>query len=163
MIPAIAAVALGVGALVAQSILVLTVIKTLGAAYLIYLGVQAIRHRDYRAERGLDTPTARPTATRLLAQGFVVGISNPKTIVFFVAVLPQFVSYDSGMIPLQLALLGGIFFAISLVCDSAWALTAGAARSWFARDPKRLARVGAGGGVMMIGLGGALAVTGNKH
>lgn len=161
MIPAIVAVSLGVGALVAQSLVVLFVIKVLGAAYLVYLGVQAIRRRHDHVGAGPDLTTARPSARRLVLEGFVVGLSNPKTIVFFVAVLPQFVSYDAGAIPPQLALLGGIFFGIALACDSAWALTAGTARSWFARDPRRLARMGAGGGVMMIGLGGALAVTGH--
>ncbi len=92
-----------------------------------------------------------------------MGVTNPKTIVFFVAVLPQFVSPDSGAVPLQLALLGGIFFVIALACDSVWALAAGMARAWFASDPRRLARMGAGGGVMLIGLGGALAVTGTRH
>lgn len=162
MIPAIVAVSLGVGALVAQSVALLMVIKALGAAYLIYLGIQAIRSRHGHPSTRPDLPPSRPSARRLVAEGFVVGISNPKTIVFFVAVLPQFVSYDAGAIPLQLALLGGIFCAIALVCDSVWAFTAGTARLWFARDPRRLARIGAGGGVMMIGLGGALAVTGNK-
>jgi threonine/homoserine/homoserine lactone efflux protein len=162
MIPAIVAVSLGVGALVAQSLVVLMVVKMLGAAYLVYLGVQAVRHRHDHVS-GPDLPDARPSAVRLVAEGFVVGVTNPKTIVFFVAVLPQFVSYDAGAIPLQLALLGSIFCAIALACDSVWALTAGTARAWFARDPKRLSRMSAGGGAMMIGLGGALAVTGNKQ
>ncbi|MBD8607893.1 LysE family translocator [Aeromicrobium sp. CFBP 8757] len=167
MVPAIVAVSLGIGAVVAQSLVALTVVKVLGAAYLVFLGVQAIRHRHDHVGSGPELLVSRPSARRLVAEGFVaegfvVGVTNPKTIVFFVAVLPQFVSRDAGAISLQLALLGGIFCAIALACDSAWALTAGTARSWFARDPRRLARMGAGGGVMMIGLGGALAVTGSK-
>lgn len=161
MLPAIALVSLGLGAIVAESIVVFTVIKFAGAAYLVYLGVQAIRHRGARSDDTTQMPV-HPSAFRLLREGFFVGISNPKTIVFFVAVLPQFVSYESGAIPLQLALLGLIFFVIALACDSVWALTAGTARAWFARNPKRLARLEAGGGVMMIGLGGALALSGNK-
>ena len=163
MIPAIVAVAFGVGALVAQSLVVLTVVKVLGGLYLVLLGVQAIRHRHDHADDGPSLPSARPSARRLVGEGFVVGVSNPKTIVFFVAVLPQFVSYESGAVPVQLALLGGIFFVIALSCDSVWALAACTARTWFARDPKRLSRMSAGGGAMMIGLGGALAVTGNKQ
>jgi len=132
-----------------------------GAAYLVYLGVQAIRHRNDHTET--DTPQRpRPSATRLIREGFVVGASNPKTIVFFVAVLPQFVSYGNGAIPLQLAILGMIFVGIGLASDSAWALTAGTARAWLARNPKRLSHMSAGGGVAMIGLGGALALTGSK-
>ncbi|WP_235502045.1 LysE family translocator [Aeromicrobium sp. Root472D3] len=135
MVPAIVAVSLGIGAVVAQSLVALTVVKVLGAAYLVFLGVQAIRHRHDHVGSGPELPVSRPSARRLVAEGFVVGVTNPKTIVFFVAVLPQFVSRDAGAIPLQLALLGGIFCAIALACDSAWALTAGTARSWFARDP----------------------------
>ncbi|QVQ50155.1 LysE family translocator [Spiractinospora alimapuensis] len=161
MLPAITCVALGVGTVVAESVVVFTAIKMAGAAYIIFLGVQAIRHRDTTTEA--DAPVERRmSSSRLLGQGFLVGVSNPKTIVFFVAVLPQFVSYEAGAIPAQLAVLGLIFFAIALVCDSVWALTAGAARSWFARDPKRLSLMGAGGGVMMIGLGGTLALSGNR-
>jgi len=95
-------------------------------------------------------------------EGFLVGATNPKTIVFFVAVLPQFVGYAAGSIPLQLALLGVIFLVIALVSDSIWALAAGTARHWFARSPKRIAGLSAAGGVMMIGLGGTLALTGSK-
>ena len=161
MLPAITAVSLGVGAIVAESVVVFTIIKFVGAAYLIFLGVQTIRHRNDHAKTAAPT-TKRPSALRLLREGFFVGVSNPKTIVFFVAVLPQFVSYHAGAIPLQMATLGLMFFAMALVIDSLWALTAGTARLWFARNPKRLSHISAGGGVMMIGLGGALALTGNK-
>jgi len=89
----------------------------------------------------------------------VVGVTNPKTVVFFVAVLPQFVDYHAGSIPLQLAELGLVFIVLALAMDSIWALAAGSARAWFARSPKRLARMSATGGVMMIGLGGAVAFT----
>ncbi len=161
MLPAIAAVALGIGALVAQSVVVFTVVKIVGAAYLVFLGVQAIRHRR---ERAMPDQSAAPRSTfRLLFEGFVVGITNPKTIAFFVAVLPQFVAHDAGSIPLQLAELGLIFFGLALIMDSMWALVAGTARDWFAQSPKRVERLGATGGVMMIGLGGALLVTGAEH
>jgi threonine/homoserine/homoserine lactone efflux protein len=160
MLPAIAAVSLGIGALVTQSVVVFTVVKLAGAAYLVFLGVQAIRHRR---ERAMPDQSAAPRSTfRLLAEGFVVGITNPKTIAFFVAVLPQFVAHDAGVIPLQLAELGLIFFALALVMDSVWALIAGTAREWFARSPRRVERMGAAGGVMMIGLGGVLLVTGSE-
>ncbi len=162
MLPAIALVALGVGTVVAESVIVFTVIKFVGAAYVVYLGVQAIRHRNAHVQAPEQTELPAHSAFRLLREGFIVGATNPKTLVFFVAILPQFVSYSSPAIPLQLALLGMIFFTIALLSDSVWALTAGAARQWFARDPKRISRMGAGGGVVMIGLGGALALSGNK-
>lgn len=161
MLPAIAAVALGVGALVASSVVVFTIVKIVGAAYLVYLGIQAIRHRKLRA---MPDASAAPRSTfRLLAEGFVVGITNPKTIAFFVAVLPQFVAHEAGAIPWQLAELGLIFFVLALIMDGTWALIAGTARDWFGRSPKRIERLGAAGGGMMIGLGGVLLVTGAEH
>jgi threonine/homoserine/homoserine lactone efflux protein len=160
MLPAIALVALGVGAIVAASVIVFTTIKVIGAGYLIYLGVQAIRHRSARAVQVNATPKS---TWRLIREGFVVGVTNPKTIAFFVAVLPQFVDRASGHIPLQLGMLGLVFFTLALVMDSTWALIAGTARNWFARSPRRVERMGAVGGVMMIGLGGVLLATGVKR
>lgn len=162
MLPAIAAVSLGVGALIAESVVVFTIIKFVGAAYLVYLGVQAIRHRDRTASAYLQGAQAPKKTWRLLGEGFIVGVTNPKTIAFFVAVLPQFVDHAAGAVPLQLATLGLIFFSLALVLDSTWALIAGTARLWFAKSPKRISRLGAAGGVMMIGLGGTLALTGAK-
>ncbi len=160
MLPLLTLVALGVGALVAQSVVIFTIIKVIGAGYLVYLGIQAIRHRNEvpDAEQG-----PRRSPWRLLAEGFVVGVTNPKTIAFFVAVLPQFVDYSAGNIPWQLAELGLVFVVLALICDSCWALAAGTARAWFANSPKRIARLRATGGGMMIGLGGILLLTGNKH
>ena len=162
MVPLVAAVALGVGALVAQSVVVFTVIKFVGAAYLVYLGVQAIRHRADAADavNGQAPPRSH---WRQLGEGFVVGVTNPKTIAFFVAVLPQFVSFSAGSIPMQLFELGVVFIVLALICDSVWALAASAARDWFARSPRRASHLAATGGVMMIGLGGVLALSGNKH
>ncbi|MET0726228.1 MAG: LysE family translocator [Leifsonia sp.] len=162
MVPLVAAVALGVGVVVAQSVVVFTVVKLLGAAYLVYLGVQAIRHRHAAAAAAVGDVAPRP-AWRLLAEGFVVGVTNPKTIAFFVAVLPQFVDYQEGMVALQMAELGLVFVVLALLCDSVWALAAGTARDWFARSPKRISTLSATGGVMMIGLGGVLALSGAKH
>ncbi|MFF2050701.1 LysE family translocator [Leifsonia sp. NPDC058194] len=160
MLPLVAAVALGIGAVVAQSAVVFTVIKLAGAAYLVYLGIQAIRHRRHTAVTHEAAPSRSPW--RILGEGFLVGLTNPKTLVFFVAVLPQFVDYRAGAIPVQLFELGVVFLVLALLCDSVWALVAGTARAWFGRSPKRVERLGAAGGVMMIGLGGVLALTGSK-
>jgi threonine/homoserine/homoserine lactone efflux protein len=162
MVPLVAAVALGVGALVAQSVIAFTIIKFVGAAYLVYLGVQAIRHRAEAAE-AVNGQTPPRSHWRQLREGFIVGVTNPKTIAFFVAVLPQFVSFSAGSIPLQLFELGVVFIVLALICDSVWALAASAARDWFARSPRRASHLAATGGVMMIGLGGVLALSGNKH
>ena len=100
---------------------------------------------------------------RQLWQGFVVGVTNPKTLAFFVAVLPQFVDLKAGAVPLQLLELGLVFAVLAVVSDSMWVLAAAAARTWFARSPKCIERLTATGGGMMIGLGGMLLVTGPKH
>lgn len=155
----IAAVALGVGVVLAQSVALFSVVKFAGAAYLIYLGIQAIRHRG-KGPTAAD-PTRPASTFRVLREGFIVGATNPKSIVFFVAVLPQFVDYPAGGIPFQLATLGALFLLIALVSDSGWALIAGTARRWFASSPRRIAALGTTGGVMMIGLGGTLALVGN--
>lgn len=162
MLPLVAAVALGVGVLVAQSVVVFTAIKIAGALYLAYLGIQAIRHRADASAAVTGQVAPRPP-WRLLGEGFLVGVSNPKTIAFFVAVLPQFVDFGAGAIPLQLAELGVVFVVLALACDSVWALAAGTARDWFARSPRRAEHLAATGGVMMIGLGGVLAFSGTKH
>ena len=159
-IPAILATAFGIGAIVASSIVAFTVLKIVGAAYLVWLGIQAIRHRRDHVAGPAPSPKSRWT---LLRQGFVVGVTNPKTIAFFVAVLPQFVDPHAGAVWLQLLVLGLVFQVLALTCDSTWSLAAGTARIWFARSPKRISTLSATGGVMMIGLGGALAFTGAKN
>jgi threonine/homoserine/homoserine lactone efflux protein len=156
----IAAVALGVGVVLAESVLLFTVVKFAGAAYLVYLGILAVLHRQ-GGPAGPD-PSRPATTRRILREGFIEGATNPKSVVFFVAVLPQFVDHAAGAIPAQLALLGATFLGIALVSDSVWALAAGTARQWFARSPRRVAAVTTTGGVMMIGLGGTLALTGSK-
>ena len=144
-------VAVGLGAVLAASTTAYTAIKVIGAAYVVWLGIQAIRHRgDARAALGAQAPAVRGHALRI---GFVVGLTNPKTVLFFIAFLPQFTNASAGHTGLQLALLGVIFGALAIASDSVWAVAAGKARDWLARKPQRLDGVGAGGGVMMIGLG----------
>jgi threonine/homoserine/homoserine lactone efflux protein len=157
----VAAVAFGIGELVERSAAVFTVIKLAGAAYLAYLGVQAIRHRR-SLSAALDAKAQQKNAAVIVRDGIVVGVSNPKVIVFFVAVLPQFVDRSAGHVPLQMLLLGAVWSAIALVCDSSWALAAGSARAWLARSPRRLAAVGGAGGLAMISIGVGLALTGRK-
>ena len=101
------------------------------------------------------------TPRRWFRDGVVVGAANPKSIVFFTAILPQFVDRH-GAVPVQMAVLGGVFVAIALVLDTLWALAAGSARHWFASEPRRLERLTATGGVVMIGLGARLALSGRN-
>ena len=153
------AVAFGIGAIVERSVTLFTVIKLAGAGYLVYLGVHGIRHR--RSLRNALNQAAEPRSiARILRDGIAVGVSNPKAIVFFAAVLPQFVDRQAGDVPVQMLLLGATFVAIAGLCDSSWALAAGTARAWFARSPRRLELVGGTGGLVMIGIGASLAITG---
>jgi threonine/homoserine/homoserine lactone efflux protein len=157
------AVAFGVGAVVERSAQILTVVKFAGAAYLVGLGVQAVRHRKSMAEA--LTAQLRPvTPLRAIRDGFVVGAANPKTIVFFIVALPEFTSSAPGHLPVQvqMLILGALFPVIALGLDSAWATAAGTARQWFIRSPRRLALIGGAGGLVMIGLGVSVAVTGRK-
>ena len=150
------AVAIGLGALVAASATAFTVVKLVGAAYVVYLGVQAIRHRaDARA--ALDgTEITKVSGWGAIRTGVIVGATNPKTIVFHLAFLPQFIDTSAAAGP-QILLLGTIFSLMAFLSDSAWVLAASRAKAWFARKPKRLDGLGAGGGVVMIGLGATLA------
>lgn len=154
------AVSLGLGPVVARSVLVFTALKLAGAAYLVFLGVKALRHRralTLLAPGGAPGPRS---GVRTVWEGFVVGVTNPKTVVFFAAVLPQFVNRDAGRVHTQLLTLGLVFSVIALIFDSLWALTASAARTWFARSPRRLSAVGGAGGMAMICMGVAVAATG---
>jgi threonine/homoserine/homoserine lactone efflux protein len=147
------AVAFGIGTLIAASHVTLIMLKIVGAAYLVYLGVQTIRHR-----RRVGPSAIAKSGHRIFVQSFLVGFTNPKILVLYVAMLPQFVQPGSGPAALQLAIFGLTFNALCLANDSIWAVGAGSAREWFARRPYRNERLATIGGVMMIGVGAALAV-----
>jgi threonine/homoserine/homoserine lactone efflux protein len=152
------AVALGLGLLLSQSVIALTIVKFAGAAFLVYLGIQAIRHRG---DAAMNVSDVKPQSLiRTYLEGAFVGLTNPKTIVFFLALLPQFTDENAGPLGLQMLLLGAIFIAIGIVFDSMYAFAASAARDWFGRSPKRLAGLSVAGGIAMICLGIALALTG---
>ena len=146
-------VAIGLGAVVAASATAYTAIKVLGAAYVVWLGIRAIRHRaDARLAMENAAPVRRGHPVRI---GFTVGATNPKTIVFFVAFLPQFTD-PSGAVALQTVVLGLVFGLMAVASDGAWAIAAGKARDWFARRPSRLDALSAAGGTMMVGLGATM-------
>ncbi|MEV0375486.1 LysE family translocator [Streptomyces sp. NPDC050636] len=155
------AVAWGLGALVESSAAVFMGVKLAGAAYLVYLGVQAFRRRKEMRAADMVAPAGeRRGDLRTILDGIFVGVTNPKGIVFFAAVLPQFVDHSAGHIPLQMMLLGLVPVTIGLITDTLWGLGAAAARSWFARSDRRLSMVGGAGGFAMIGLGVTVAATG---
>jgi threonine/homoserine/homoserine lactone efflux protein len=153
-------VALGYGAIAAQSVAVFTALKLIGAAYLVYLGVQTIRKRGDIVTR-LGEPTA-PADRRMFLQGVIVGVTNPKVLIFFAAVLPQFVDTAAGSPTTQMLVLGLLFAMIASTLDTGWALAAGTARTWFATSPGRLRWMGGIGGTSLIVMGAGLALTGRK-
>ena len=154
-------VALGLGAIIESSAEVFTAVKLVGAAYVVFLGVQAIRHRRTLASV-LDAASAPRGTRRIPREGYVVGITNPKAAVFMAAVLPQFTDPARGHVPIQLLLLGLVFVGIALVSDSIWGLAAGYTRGWLGRSPQRLEALGGLGGLVMIGLGVRLALVGRR-
>jgi len=155
----VVAVAFGIGPLIERSIALFTVLKLAGAGYLVFLGVQAIRHRHSLAA-ALSQQVERKTTARIVIDGFTVGLTNPKVIVFFSAILPQFVDRQAGNVPAQIIMLGAVFAAVALLSDSAWALAAGTVRAWLSSSPRRLALLGGAGGLAMIAIGTRLAFTG---
>jgi threonine/homoserine/homoserine lactone efflux protein len=153
-------VAFGLGSVLQRSAVLFTAVKLAGAGYLVYLGVRAVLSSGHGpAAAGT---AAAPRAARSAADGFVVGVANPKTAVFFAAVLPQFVNRQGGHVPVQMLILGSLFVLVALIGDTLWTLAASAARAWFARSARRQRLVGGAGGVTMIGLGIALAVSGQR-
>jgi threonine/homoserine/homoserine lactone efflux protein len=157
-----ACVALGIGAVVARSEPVFTAVKLVGAGYLIWLGIQAIRHRG-SLSGAFGAPAIVRSDRRAVREGFLVGVTNPKALILFGAILPQFVDRSAGHVPAQMLLLGLVSIGIGLVSDSAWGLAASAVRTWFARSPRRFELVGGAGGLAMIGVGVAFVATGRKN
>ncbi|MGA2007622.1 MAG: LysE family translocator, partial [Solirubrobacteraceae bacterium] len=126
----LALVSLGLGAIIERSDAVFVTLKLIGAAYLIYLGVRNIR--DRRALAGLlrsGPVTPRPLA-RIVREGFIVGVTNPKGLIIFTAILPQFIDRSQGHATLQLLTLGAICVGLAMLSDAAWGLGAGSARAW---------------------------------
>ena len=156
------AVAFGVGALAERSVAAFTTLKLAGGAYLIYLGVRTFRERKSLAA-AIATPVAPRSDRRAFLEGATVGVTNPKTVVFLAAILPQFVNRTAGHVPLQILVLGAIFAAVAVVSDTIWAIAAGGFRTWFSRSPRRLELVGGAGGVAIIAVGAGLLISRRKH
>ena len=149
-------VAIGLGALIAESEIAYQVIRYGGAAYLVYLGVMTIVHRHAKTP-DLGGTLKRQSVGKTLREGFIVGVSNPKTAVFFLAVLPQFINYSAGNLWLQMLILGLIFEILGIIGDMTYALAAGYARDWLAKNPRRLTAIITTGGAIIITLGLFLA------
>jgi threonine/homoserine/homoserine lactone efflux protein len=137
------------------------VVKVIGAAYLVWLGIQAIRHRKSLAEAFAAVAEPRE-GWRAARDGVVVGLTNPKSYILFGAVLPQFVNRAAGDVPGQMLLLALVSVLLGGISDCGYGYAASAVRSWFARSPRRFELVGGAGGLAMIGVGVTVAVTGRK-
>lgn len=147
-------VALGVGPIIQSSDLIYAGVQWAGGLYLIYLGVDAIRKRNEHSNQMLEEGSSgAPSAIRIIRDGFVVGILNPKGIVFNAAVSPQFIDRGSGNVVMQLILLGAIFALLAFFCDGTWGLLAGTARNWLATNLSRIIFLRIVGGIVMIILG----------
>jgi threonine/homoserine/homoserine lactone efflux protein len=150
---------LGLSAVLATSATAFTIVKIAGATYLVHLGVRALLSRGDDIDDG-GVAAAR-SHRRLFAEGFVVNLLNPKTAVFFLAFVPQFVVPGAGNATAQLLVISAVFVAMGLLCDGAWALASG----WIgarlaARRSATMRRVRRASGVVYIALGAATALTG---
>ncbi len=146
----IVVVALGLGVLIQSSPEAFFAIRVAGALMIGYLGIRAILHRRKSLEDGADKPHSRST---ILKESVVVGLTNAKTLVFFLAALPSFVSVEDGNPIIQMLLLGLIFSIIGIASDSVYAIAAGRARDWLATSEQRLATFRGLGGLALTLLG----------
>ena len=146
-------IAIGLGPLLQRSELLLVVVQVLGGLYLIHLGVSAYRHRQEHVEDMIKIEETKPSYFQILREGFTVGALNPKALVFFSAVFPQFVDSDAGSITIQLLMFGIIFAVLSSLLDGTWGLLVGSSRDWFVTSKNRLVVLRTIGAVVMMALG----------
>jgi threonine/homoserine/homoserine lactone efflux protein len=156
----IVAAAVGISALVVSSAVAFSIVKYAGAAYLVFLGIRRLLDRGARAE-GAVPREARPV--RIFRRGIVVNVLNPKTALFFLAFLPQFVDPDRGPVLSQILVLGTLFVVLALLSDALYALGAGALVARLRR--RRAAAANAGryaAAAVYVGLGTATALA-SRH
>ena len=156
----IAAAAAGVSAILAASATAFSAVKYLGAAYLVYLGIRRLRHRTPALVPGAPSPRR---LGRAFVDGVVVNVLNPKTALFFLAFLPQFVDVSRGRAGLQTLILGLIFVLLGLITDGGYALTAGTAAEWLRGHPRFIASEPWISGGMYVGLGLVAALSSHQR
>lgn len=157
----VAAAVLGLSALLMSSASAFAVVKYLGAAYLVFLGIQKLRGADSRASASGASPEK---LSRVFAQGIIVNVLNPKTALFFFAFLPQFVDASRGKVAGQVLFLGLLFATMGLMSDSLWALSAGTVASRLRGNARwlRAQRYISGGMLISLGLATAFAGSSSK-
>jgi threonine/homoserine/homoserine lactone efflux protein len=149
--------AFGLGAIISESPLFYNVLKIGGAAYLIAMGAKTLRHREFNGDSAGSSGSAG--LRRALRQGLLVGGTNPKTLVFFAAALPQFVDPSRGYVTVQMLVLLTVYTLLSITSDVSWGLAGGSIRTWAANAPQRIERLIGAGGLCIIGFGVSLALS----
>jgi len=149
-------VAFGLGPILQRSELAFIAVQWIGGLYLVYLGIDAIRKRKVHAADMTNQGPVEPTVIQSIRDGFMVGVLNPKGLVFYAAVLPQFIDRERGGVTGQLLFLGALFSVLAFFSDGSWGLLAGTARAWLADDAGRLEKLRATGGCVMIILGASV-------
>jgi threonine/homoserine/homoserine lactone efflux protein len=152
-------VALGIGPILQRYHIAYVAVQWGGGLYLMYLGVDAIRKRAVHASDMTNQGPIGPQPLASIRDGFWVGVLNPKAIVFFAAVLPQFVDIKGNSVTKQLLFLGMTFCVLAFISDGMWGLLAGTARAWLAKSNTRLEKLRAIGGSVMIILGIAVLIS----
>ena len=153
------AAALGLSALLMSSALAFAVVKYVGAAYLIWLGLRKLFGPAVSPDEQLALP--RHSYWKLFRDGFIVNLLNPKTALFFLAFLPQFVDVSRGHVAMQIAFLGLLFAVLGSVTDGCYAIAAGTAGNWIKRNRVYLRFERYVSGTVFIGLGLTAAFAGN--
>ena len=155
----VAAAALGLSALLVSSATAYDTVRWLGAAYLVWLGIRRLLAREEDLPAAAGPYTRRLGLRRIFAQGVVVNVLNPKTALFFLAFLPQFVDTSRGSVPLQVVVLGVAFMLLGLLSDGAYAMAASTGAGWLRRRPgvARASRLVSGGVLISLGVTTALA------
>jgi threonine/homoserine/homoserine lactone efflux protein len=154
----IAAVAAGLAVLFAAAPTAFLVLRLCGAAYLLYLGAQALRSARHGGPLENAPARARVTAGYAYLRGALTNLANPKSVTFVIALLPQFVDRGLGHVPLQFAILGAIFIAFDAAIDGTAGATAGRLGAWLARRRRARQALDAGAGTVMVALAARLAV-----
>ena len=152
-------VAFGLGPILQRSDLAFAAVQWGGGLYLVYLGIDAVRKRKVHAADMTNQGPTQPRVFQSVRDGFMVGVLNPKGLVFYAAVLPQFIDRDRGNITRQLLFLGALFSVLAFISDGSWGLLAGTARAWLSGEATRLEKLRATGGIIMILLGTAVIVS----
>lgn len=149
----------GLAALIAQSALLFSCVKWIGAAYLIWLGLQSLRSGSAHGEAPESGGKSQtPSAGRAFRQGLLIDLLNPKVALFFLAFIPQFVVPGAGPVAAQLALHGVLLVMLATVCDSAIVMLGGQLAHWF-KGRRQLAQWSERGlGALFIGIGVKLAM-----